>query len=125
MNKIVPKLSSIIIGTNNIKKAKRFYETVFHVTVEHEDESYISSKSPDGQKIEIEAMNEHRFLNWEKHNIGTYKNTEFEVSDIYGFFDIVRESGGSILSEPKLQPWGYAGEIKDLDGNTFLIIQKK
>ncbi len=120
-----PKLSAIIIGTNNLEKAKIFYKSVFCISIEHEDSTYVLSKSPDGQTIEIEMLNEHRFPNWKKHNVGTYKNTEFIVTDIYEFFKTVQANGGSIVSEPKLRPWGsYAGEIKDPDGNIFLITQK-
>lgn len=123
-NEDFPKPGAIIIGTQNMAKAKTFYQKVFGITVDFEDETYISAKCTNGYPLEIEALNEHRFPNWEKNNIGTYKNIEFEVKNIEEFFAKVTQNGGDIVSEEKSRPWGKAGEIKDIDGNTFLILEK-
>jgi len=120
----LPRSGAIIIGTKNMQQAKDFYKNVFGITVKYEDETYISATCINDYPIEIEALNEYRFPNWEKNNIGTYKNIEFVVSDIKNFFEQVVKHGGSIVSDVTKRPWGNAGEINDIDGNTFLIIEK-
>ncbi len=125
MSSIHPKLSAVIVGTNNLSRAKNFYSAVFGIKINHEDDTYISAFFEDGTHLEIEMINEYRFQNWERNNIGTYKNTEFSVPNIFDFFKLVVENGGTIVNAPILRPWNsYAGEIKDFDGNTFLITQK-
>jgi lactoylglutathione lyase len=120
-----PKLGPIIIGTSNIEKAKDFYVKVFGIKIENESPNYVSARGVDGTHIELEEDSENRFPNWEKHNIGTYKNSEFSVDEISSFLDSVEQNGGKIISEPKERPWGgYGAEISDPEGNMFLISQK-
>ena len=120
-----PKLGPIIVGTENIEKALKFYINVFGLKIDHKSENYVSAYGVDGTHIEIEEYSENRFPNWKKNNIGTYKNSEFIVKNIYAFLETVVHHGGSILSQPKERPWGgFGAEIADLDGNMFLITQK-
>ena len=120
-----PKLSSIIIGTSDLERAKEFYVAIFGITIEKESENYISALGVDGTHIEIEADTEYRFPNWKEHNIATYKNSEFTVADLNAFLDSVEKNGGKITSQPKTRPWGtIAAEIADPEGNIFLIVQK-
>lgn len=120
-----PKLGPIIIGTSNIEKAKDFYTKVFGLTIENESSHYVSARGADGTHIEIEQNSDNRFPNWEEHNVGTYKNSEFQVEDIFSFFELVKQNGGKVISEPVTRPWGgYGGEIADPEGNMFLISQK-
>ncbi len=123
--KNLPTLNSIIIGTVDIKRAKEFYIAVFGIIIEKEEAVYISAHGVDGTHIEIEEDSEQRFPNWKAHNVGTYKNSEFTVTDIHEFVKTVEKSGGKIISQPKMRPWGaFGAEIADPDGNIFLIISK-
>lgn len=116
------KLGPIVIGVNNIEKALPFYVNVFGIKVERQDESYVSAYMEDGTHIELEMENEHRFPNWKAHNVGTYKNSEFQVADMAAFLEVVTTHGGHIISPSTPRPWGgLAAEISDLDGNIFLI----
>ncbi len=120
-----PTLGPIIIGTSNIQKAKKFYIAVFGITIEKEDANYVSAKGVDGTHIELEEDSENRFPKWAERNIGTYKNSEFQVSDINSFLQKVVENGGAIVSKPVLRPWGnMVAEFSDPDGNIFLISQR-
>ena len=120
-----PKLGPIIIGTANIEVAKKFYIAVFGLTIEREDSNYISAHGVDGTQIELEEDSENRFPNWKEHNIGTYKNSEFSVTDISAFLTTVVQNGGKIISAPVARPWGgFGAEFADPDGNIFLISQK-
>lgn len=120
-----PTLGPIIIGTIDIEKAKEFYVNVFGLVVEEESPHYVSARCIDGTHIEIEEDSEERFLNWSEHNVGTYKNSEFYVQDIFSFLETVKLNGGKVISEPKKRSWGnYGAEIQDIDGNIFLIEQK-
>ncbi len=121
-----PQLRSIIIGTSNMERAKNFYTSVFGVVIENDESShYVSAHLSDGNHIELEGNSENRFSNWVKHNVGTYKNTEFFVPDINLFFQTVEENGGTIITKPVPRPWGgFGGEIADPDGNIIAISQK-
>ncbi len=73
----------------------------------------------------MEKDSENRFPHWAERNVGTYKNSEFRLSDINSFLNKVIENGGKIISEPAPKPWGdMAAEFADPDGNIFLISQK-
>ena len=120
-----PNLGPIIIGTSNIEKAKAFYTAVFGVTIDHESPHYVSARGVDGTQIELEEYSEHRFPNWKEHNIGTYKNSEFQVADIHSFLESVEKHGGRIITRAVSRPWGgFGAEIADPEGNMFLIAQK-
>jgi predicted enzyme related to lactoylglutathione lyase len=120
-----PTLGPIIIGTSDIEKAKEFYTKVFGFKIETQSENYLSARGVDGIHIELEEDSDNRFPNWKDNNVGTYKNSEFSVQNIFSFFESVKENGGNIISEPVARTWGgYGGEIADLDGNIFLISQK-
>lgn len=120
-----PKLGPIIIGTSNIQKAKEFYINVFGFEIENESPHYVSARAIDGAHIEIEEDSENRFPKWKDNNVGTYKNSEFMVNDIFKFFKAVENGGGRVVSQPVERPWGgYGGEIADPEGNIFLISQK-
>lgn len=120
-----PRLGPIIIGTSNIEMAKKFYTTVFGLTIESEDANYVSARGVDGTHIELEEDSENRFPHWAERNIGTYKNSEFMVNDIVAFLQKVVDGGGKIISKPTPRPWGGMGaEFTDLDNNIFLVSQK-
>ncbi len=121
-----PKLRSVIIGISNMERAKKFYISVFGIIIENDESShYVSAHAVDGTHIELEGDSENRFTNWVKHNVGTYKNTEFVVSDINLFFDTVEKNGGKIVTKPVARPWGgFGGEIADTEGNILAISQK-
>ena len=120
-----PKLGPIIIGTSDIQIAKKFYTSVFGLVIESESPHYVSTRGVDGTHIELEEDSENRFPDWKKHNIGTYKNSEFVVTDINSFLESVEKNGGKIITSPVARPWGgFGAEIADPDGNIFLISQK-
>ncbi|MFM2423799.1 MAG: Glyoxalase-like domain [Candidatus Parcubacteria bacterium] len=120
-----PALGPIIIGTVDLQKAKDFYTSVFGISIEKEDTNYISARGIDGTHIELEEDSENRFPHWVERNIGTYKNSQFTVSDIDTFLDTVTNNGGRIVSKPVKRPWGSTtAEFADIDGNIFLISQK-
>ncbi len=120
-----PKLQAIIMGTTNMERAKNFYVAVFGITIENDESShYVSGHGVDGTFIELEGDAEHRFPNWKAHNIGTYKNSEFRVSDIHSFLEIVEKHGGTVITKATPRPWGgFGAEVADPDGNMFLISQ--
>ncbi len=120
-----PTLGPIIVGTSDMKRCKEFYVNVFGINIETEEEHYINAYGVDGTQIELEMDTEHRFPNWANHNIGTYKNSEFVVSDMDLFLKTVEKYGGRIVSKPLVRPWGsIAAEFADPDGNIFLMSQK-
>ncbi len=120
-----PTRGPIIIGTNDIKRSKEFYIAVFGITIEREDPAYISAHLTDGTHIELEADSPERFPNWVKHNVGTYKNSEFFVPDIQTFIELVLKHGGRVVVPPVARSWGgFGAEITDPDGNIMPISQK-
>lgn len=121
-----PRLGPIVIGTLDMERAKKFYTSVFGITIENDESShYVNAYAIDGTQIELEGDSEYRFPQWVNHNVGTYKNSEFVVPDIHLFFETVEKNGGKIVTMPVPRPWGgFGGEIADPDGNIFLISQK-
>ncbi|MDO8564102.1 MAG: VOC family protein [Nanoarchaeota archaeon] len=120
-----PKLNAIIIGVNNIDKVLDFYLNVFEIKINERKNNYLSAYLND-TFIEIEEDCKDRFPNWKKHNVGTYKNSEFIVQDINLFIKKVKDNGGKVISPPTERPWNaITAEIADPDGNIFLITQDK
>ncbi len=120
-----PALGPIIIGTADLQKARDFYISVFGISIEKEEANYISARGIDGTHIELEEDSENRFPHWAERNIGTYKNSQFIVSNINTFLDTVTRNGGKIVSDPVVRPWGNTtAEFADTDGNIFSISQK-
>ncbi len=118
------KLDSIIIGVKDIELAKIFYMGVFDFIGETQSPHYLSGHIW-WTHVEIEEDSPYRFPNWAKHHIGTYKNSEFLVSDMSEFLWKVTKYGGNIISEPKMVPWwSLNAEIADIDGNIFPVHQK-
>ena len=99
------RLGPIIIGVKNIEMVKSFYVNVFEIEIKEESDHYLSAYLGDTH-IEIEEDSENRFPNWAKHNVGTYKCSEFFVDDISIFLEKVRANGGKIINDPIQRPWG-------------------
>jgi predicted enzyme related to lactoylglutathione lyase len=118
------QLDSLIIGTKDIESAKLFYQNVFGFVIENQSPYYLSGHIWTTH-VEIEEDAPYRFARWAEHNIWTYKNSEFLVSDISEFLWKVTAHGGSIISDTKTMPWwSINAEISDIDGNIFPIHQK-
>lgn len=118
------RLGPIVIGVKNIEKSKSFYINVFGMVIKYQSENYLSGLFGDVH-IEIEEHSKNRFPSWAKHNIGTYKNSQFIVSDINELLTLVINNGGKIVNGPKSRPWGSINvEIADPDNNIFLISQE-
>ena len=118
------KLGPIIIGVKNIEKAKIFYENVFELKIHTQSKNYLSCYLGETH-IELEEDSNNRFPNWAKHNIGTYKNSQFIVENIDEFVAKVVQFRGKVISLPRAQPWGgINAEIADPDRNIFLISQE-
>lgn len=120
-----PTLGPIIIGTSDMERAKKFYIAVFGLVIENDESShYVSARAVDGTHIELEGDSPHRFPDWVRHNVGTYKNSEFVVADIKLFLETVKRHGGRVVTELTPRLWGgFGAEIADPDGNIFLISQ--
>ncbi|GAB4148782.1 MAG: hypothetical protein OHK0017_11870 [Patescibacteria group bacterium] len=118
------KLGPIIIGVKSIEKAKIFYLNVFELTIEGESANYLSCHLGDNH-IEIEEDSPNRFPDWPRHNIGTYKNSQFIVENMDNFLSNVVKFGGRIINGPVERPWGgLNAEISNPDDNIFLISQE-
>ncbi|MDO8482993.1 MAG: VOC family protein [bacterium] len=121
-----PTLGPIVIGTTDMERAKKFYTAVFGISILNDESShYVSARGVDGTHVELEGDSPHRFPDWVKHNVGTYKNSEFFVTDIQAFLQNVEKHGGTTVTKPTPRPWGgFGAEFADPDGNIFLISQK-
>jgi predicted enzyme related to lactoylglutathione lyase len=120
-----PVLGPIIIGTSDIRRAKKFYVAVFGLIIDSESDHYVSAHAIDGTRIELEEDSENRFPGWADRNIGTYKNCEFHVVDLVSFLQRVVDQEGTIISPATPRPWGdMNAEFSDIDGNIFLVSQK-
>src|SRR3989338_9888461 len=75
-----------------------------------DSEQALNAYMEDGTHIELEMENEQRFPNWKAHNVGTYKNSEFQVADMAAFLEAVTANGGRIITpSPPPPPGGPRG----------------
>ncbi len=118
------KIGVLLIGVNDLKKSKPFYEKVFGIQTVEFRPPFMEGRLGDVE-FNIEENADHRHANWATKNIGGRKSFTFEVDDIFTFLETVKEAGGRVLEEPVKQEWGwYDAVISDLDGNEFVIEQK-
>lgn len=117
------KISSILIGVNNLEKAKPFYEKVFGFVFD-EFRPPFASATLDDVEFNIEENAPVRDKDWSTRNIGTRKNVSFETDDLNNFLKVVTDNGGKVIKVPTDTPWNWRESIiADPDGNEFLIEQ--
>lgn len=118
-------LSMNLIGVTNLQKAKSFYENVFGM-------KFIEFRPPFAEAtlgkavFNIEEPTPYREKSWSKQHIGGRKSCVFHVADMKQFLTKAQKEGARIITQPKLQPWGWIDAvIADLDGNEFGIEQEE
>jgi predicted enzyme related to lactoylglutathione lyase len=115
------KISSILIGVSDLKKARPFYEKVFGFVFDEFRPPFASAMLGDTE-FNIEEDAEYRHSEWGKKNVGGRKSVTFEVDDLEAFLNVVVQEGGVVIEKPEKQPWGwYNAVIADLDGNEFVV----
>lgn len=112
------KFSGVCLVTDNVSKLKKFYENVFSVDVNGDDEfAYFMF-----EKINISIFSK---AGEEKIAPGSMKNIgngsciiEIEVEDVDYEFAKLSELGVKIIKPPTTQPWGIRSVwFSDPDGN--------
>jgi len=56
--------------------------------------------------------------------IGTFANVVLACDDIQKTFQELRGRGVEITEEPTQQPWGMMAQLRDADGNGFVLVQE-
>ena len=117
------KHTAVIIGVSDISKSKIFYSNVFGFKQTQESPNYCAGYIGD-TFVELEEDSPNRFKEWAKGNLGTYKSSQFTVSNLDQFISTLVENGGRHVSDIKEVPWGGRNtQVTDIDGNTFLIAE--
>ncbi|HLD81648.1 MAG TPA: VOC family protein [Patescibacteria group bacterium] len=118
------KVSSILIGVNDLNKAKPFYEQVFGFQF-GEFRPPFASASLDGIEFNIEENADYRSKDWTNNYVGGRKHVSFETDNLEQFLAKAESLGGQIIEPPKEKPWGWKEAIiADPDGNEFIVEQK-
>jgi predicted enzyme related to lactoylglutathione lyase len=118
------KFSAVLIGVNNLNKAKSFYEKVFEMVFD-EFRPPFASAILNGVEFNIEEDAEYRSKDWARINIGGRKHISFEVDDLNIFLKHATNYGATIVQNPQKTPWNWLEAIvADPDGNEFIIEQK-
>jgi predicted enzyme related to lactoylglutathione lyase len=115
------KVSSIVIGVSDLRKAKIFYENVFGFTFQ-EFRPPFSSAMFDGIEFNIEENSKDRSGDWRSKYLGGRKSVGFKTDNLKAFLESAQAHGAHILQPPKEMPWGWReAVIADQDSNEFLI----
>jgi predicted enzyme related to lactoylglutathione lyase len=118
------KISSILIGVNNLQKAKPFYEQVFGMKFE-EFRPPFASATFDGIEFNIEENADYRSSDWATLYIGGRKHISFQADDLESFLLYAEEHGATIIKPIETKPWGWKEAIiADFDGNEFIVEQE-
>lgn len=118
------KISSIVIGVSDLKRARPFYEHVLGMVFE-EFRPPFASALLDGVEFNIEENSSDRSSDWGTNYIGGRKPIGFKVEDMDAFLDAAKVYGVRIVVEPHSQPWGWREVvIADSDNNEFIIEQQ-
>ena len=117
-------VSSILIGVNDLNKAKPFYEKVFGFIFSEFRPPFASANLGDIE-FNIEENADYRSADWADNYIGGRKHVSFQTDDLEKFL-IQAESFGAKIVEPlQERPWGWKEAIiADPDGNEFIIEQE-
>lgn len=59
------------------------------------------------------------------HRIGVFTNVVFECEDVQEAYDQLSRAGVDFGVEPMKQSWGWWAQFKDLDGNQFVVMEKR
>lgn len=118
------KVSSILIGVNDLNKVKSFYEQVFGFQF-NEFRPPFASAHLDGVEFNIEENADYRAANWAGDYIGGRKHVSFQTDGLEKFLAQAESLGAKIIELPQDKPWGWKEAIiADPDGNEFIIEQK-
>ncbi|MEN9342385.1 MAG: Glyoxalase-like domain [Candidatus Parcubacteria bacterium] len=118
------KVSSILIGVNDLNKAKPFYEQVFGFQF-NEFRPPFASANLDGVEFNIEEYADYRPKDWAENYIGGRKQISFETDNLEKFLTKAESLGAKIIETPQEKPWGWKeAVIADSDNNEFIVEQK-
>ena len=118
------KVSSILIGVNDLNKAKSFYEQVFGFQFK-EFRPPFASATFDGIEFNIEENADYRAADWASNYIGGRKHVSFETDNLEQFIAKAESLGTKIIEAPQEKPWGWKeAVIADPNGNEFIVEQK-
>lgn len=59
------------------------------------------------------------------HRVGVFTNVVFECEDVHEAYEQLCRSGVDFGVEPMKQSWGWWAQFKDLDGNQFVLVEKR
>lgn len=65
----------------------------------------------------------HGFGHWTPERVGGYVGLILSVDDMASTYENLKAQGVTFASEPEGSPWGIFAEMKDPDGNVFVLHQ--
>ena len=118
------KVSSILIGVNDLNKAKPFYEQVFGFQSK-EFRPPFAFANFDSVEFNVEENVDYRAKDWADNYIGGRKHISFETHHLKQFLVKAEALGATIVELPQENPCGWKeAVIADPDGNEFIVEQK-
>ena len=118
----------VMVGTNNLDKATKFYDTLLDV-IELErvvtNEKYIGYASKEkSDEIEFYVTNP---VNKEKATFGNGTQISFLINSkdlVNSFYNVGIKLGGKDEGAPGIRSWDYYCYFRDLDGNKICAFTK-
>lgn len=118
-------LSMNLIGVHSLKESRAFYEKALGMKFLEFRPPFAEALLDEKFLFNIEENADYRSKDWAKNHIGGMKSCVFETDDIEQFLKGIEEYGGTIISLPVVEPWGYTiATFSDLSGNTFIVEQE-
>lgn len=118
-------LSMNLIGVRSLEQSRDFYEHALGMKFLEFRPPFAEAILDDKYLFNIEENADYRSEDWAKHHIGGMKSSVFETDDLEAFLEKVRKYGGTVISGPTKEPWGYTiAHFSDPSGNIFIVEQE-
>jgi len=112
-----PVANLLVIRSPDIDRAVTFYQQMGMLFDRHSH-----GKSPEHYASDICGFVFEIYPQRDADDMTTNTRIGFNVDDVDGVIDLLREIDATIVAEPKDTKWGRRAVVKDLDGHTIELV---
>jgi len=118
-------LSMNLICVHSLEESKPFYEQALGMKFLEFRPPFAEAKLDDKYLFNIEENADYRSEDWAQKHISGMKSCVFETDDLEMFLEKVKIYGGTVISGPTKEPWGYTiAYFSDPSKNIFIVEQE-
>lgn len=119
----VNRINVVFVYAKDLGRLRYFYEQVFGLSKPVIDAKWwVEYEVGNGSHLALHQADAMRFEEVSRRN-GTVKFS-FDVSGMYHFIDKIKELGGKVHYEPRLEYGFYLSEFEDPEGNVLRLYEK-